>query len=101
MMVNMSTEISFQDAVTAPRSHAEIIRSIGAQNIRKALEAAGLDVPSPSGVQQWVQRDSIPGEYWNPFARAGFATLEELAAYAETKKTIAPSPSMKETVHGQ
>lgn len=99
MMVNMSAEISFQDAVTAPRSHAEIIRSIGAQNLRKALEAAGLDVPSPSGVQQWVQRDSIPGEYWNAFARAGFATLEELAAYAETKKATAPA--IKETVNGQ
>lgn len=90
-MVNMGTQISLPDAVAASRSHAEIIRSIGAQNLRKALESEGLDVPSPSGVQQWVQRDSIPGEYWNAFARAGFATLEELAAYAETKKAITSS----------
>lgn len=90
-MVNMGTQISLPDAVAAARSHAEIIRSIGAQNLRKALESEGLDVPSPSGVQQWVQRDSIPGEYWNAFARAGFATLEELAAYAETKKAITSS----------
>lgn len=99
MMVNMSIQISLQDAVAAPRSHAEIIRSIGAQSIRKTLESEGLDVPSPSGVQQWVQRDSIPGEYWNAFARAGFATLEELAAHAESKKTIATAT--EETVNGQ
>lgn len=86
MMVNMTAKISLQDAVAVFRSHAEIIRSVGAQNMRKTLEAEGLDVPSPSGVQQWVQRDSIPGEYWNALVRAGFATLEELAAYAETKK---------------
>lgn len=51
-----------------------------------ALAREGVAIPNIGRVHAWTLRDSIPGEYWNALVRAGFATLEELAAYAETKK---------------
>lgn len=73
------------------RSHAQIIREAGAPAIFVALAREGVAIPNIGRVHAWALRDSIPGEYWNAFARAGFATLEELAAYAETKKAITSS----------
>lgn len=81
------------------RSHAEIVRSAGAPQVFSTLRDEGIDLGSVGRVHAWTLRDSIPGEYWNAFARAGFATLEELAAHAESKKTIAPAT--EETVNGQ
>lgn len=81
------------------RSHAEIVRAVGAPVIFSALKNQGIDLGSVGRVHAWTLRDSIPGEYWSAFARAAFATLEELAAYAETKKTNAPAT--KEIVNGQ
>lgn len=71
------------------RSHAEIVRSAGAPQVFSTLRDEGIDLGSVGRVHAWTLRDSIPGEYWNAFARAGFATLEELAAHAETKKVVA------------
>lgn len=35
--------------------------------------------------QRWVDRDSIPGEYWSTLVAMGVATLEELAEAAATR----------------
>lgn len=53
------------------------------------LSKLDIEAPTLSGVQRWATRDSIPGEYWKALAEGGFATLDELAAYAESKKVPA------------
>jgi hypothetical protein len=40
-------------------------------------------------VKAWARLDSIPGPYWQGFAEAQLATLEELAAAAEAKRRAA------------
>jgi hypothetical protein len=40
-------------------------------------------------VKGWKRNDSIPGPYWQAFADARIATLEELAAAAEEKRRAA------------
>lgn len=37
-------------------------------------------------VKAWKRNDSVPGPYWQAFADANLATLEELAAAAEAKR---------------
>jgi hypothetical protein len=73
------------------RSHAEIVRTVGATKLHGWLTARGFDVAGVSTVQRWADRDSIPGEIWNALEEGGFATLKELAAYAESKKTGVPA----------
>ena len=71
------------------RTHAEIVRSHGAQALRSLLIDRGYQLPNPSTTQRWADRDSIPGEYWNAIADAGIATLEELATAAAARKAAA------------
>lgn len=63
------------------RTHAEIIRSHGASALVRDLAAREVRVHQ-STPQRWVDRDSIPGEYWQVVVDLGIATLEELAAAA-------------------
>lgn len=75
--------------IFAPRSHAEIIRSPTAASVHSTLQNKGFASLTIGSVNAWAMRDSIPGEYWKALAEGGFATLDELAAYAESKK-VAP-----------
>lgn len=60
------------------KTHAQIVRDAG-----KADEVALLCGVTVYAVRSWVQRNSIPGDKWATFARAGHATLDELALAAE------------------
>lgn len=73
------------------RSHAAIIRDAGVQPLMDFLSARGFDDVKASSIHNWSWRDSIPGNVWNALEEGGFATLKELAAYAESKKTGAPA----------
>lgn len=73
------------------QTHAEIIRAATVPKVHSFLSTLEMEVPTLSGIQRWATRDSIPGEYWKALAEGGFATLDELAAYAESKK-VPPSP---------
>jgi len=59
-------------------THEQIIRSAG-----KVADIAKLCSVKSVAVYSWVHRGSIPAKYWAIFARAGFATLEQLADSAE------------------
>lgn len=59
------------------RTHSQIIAALKDDHV--AAER-GVSIHT---VRSWRQRNSIPAEHWNGFARAGWATLEELAAGAE------------------
>lgn len=85
----MNNNVSGIDGNT-PRTHRKVLQDAGQTNVFRALLELGLRLAGPSAIQNWAIRDSIPGEYWNALVRAGFATLEELAAYAETKKAVTP-----------
>lgn len=81
-----------RDTRDTPRSHQAIVREITVPRLRRYLDWRGTNpMPSQSAVQRWADRDSIPGEVWNALEEGGFATLKELAAYAESKKTGAPA----------
>lgn len=58
------------------RSHADIVTAAGPEAI-----AAKRDV-SVHTARSWSQRNRIPADHWQGFVREGWATLEELAAYA-------------------
>lgn len=82
--------------ISAPRSHAEIIRTPTAASVRTTLQSKGFATLTIGSVNAWAMRDSIPGEYWKALAEGGFATLDELAAYAESKK-VPPVGAAAET----
>lgn len=69
-----------------PRSHAEIVRESGGKQIYNFLIELGFRLPKATTIQNWADRDSIPSDYWNAIERGGFASLKELAAYAESRK---------------
>lgn len=75
-------------AVPERRSHADIVRAIGATELHRRLTGRGI-VLTINGVQRWADRDSIPAEYWNALANEGIATLPELATAADARKTAA------------
>ena len=55
-----------------------------------AKVGASLDPPVDGNtVKGWKRNDSVPGPYWQAFADARIATLEELAAAAEEKRRAA------------
>jgi TPP-dependent pyruvate/acetoin dehydrogenase alpha subunit len=81
-----------RDTRDTPRSHRSIVREITVPRLRQFLADRDPDsVPSQSAVQRWGDRDSIPGDVWNALEEGGFATLKELAAYAESKKSGVPA----------
>jgi hypothetical protein len=67
-------------------SHRDLIYRGGGS----ARVAESLDPPvDRNTVKAWAFNDSIPGPYWQAFADAKIATLEELAAAAEAKRRAA------------
>lgn len=66
------------------RSHGQIINEVG---ISKTAETLGLQ---PGTVKQWKRGDSIPAGYWKALRDHGLATLEELAAAAESRRRATP-----------
>jgi len=65
------------------RNHKNIIRDAGAQEI------AGLTAVSINTVRSWVQRDSIPSEYWASIIAAGHCDGNELILSAASKRAAA------------
>lgn len=62
------------------RSHSDIIKAAG-------IEAVIAVTAAPENtVRSWVRRDKVPDEHWKRFSDARFATLNELATYAEVKR---------------
>jgi hypothetical protein len=65
------------------RTHKQIISSAGAQSV---IDRAGLGVTIHT-VRSWQQRDGIPAQYWAALDASGIATLVELAAAADLRRT--------------
>ena len=62
-------------------THSDIIRRAGVEAVRQAV---GISV-SIHTVRSWIQRGSIPGEYWGAIAGSGLASLTELATAAAAR----------------
>lgn len=62
------------------RSHSEIIRSATAQTVSELTDT------SIHTVRSWVQRDSIPSEYWAALIAAGHCGADELIDAAAAKR---------------
>ena len=63
------------------RTHSQIIDEAGGPT--KFGAAVGGDGNVAKG---WMRNNSIPGPYWDAAAKAGLATLEELAEAAAAEK---------------
>lgn len=70
------------------RTHADIVRAHGASNLYRDLTAKGHDI-SASTPQRWVERNSIPSEYWATLVELELTTLEELASGADSRTQAA------------
>ncbi|MBX9814058.1 MAG: hypothetical protein K2X76_05090 [Sphingomonas sp.] len=68
------------------RSHRKVLQDAGQTAVFRFLKDQGFSIRGSSTVLSWAMRDSIPGEFWKALAEGGFATLEELSAYAEARK---------------
>jgi hypothetical protein len=79
----ISAEPSSQNEIL---THRDLIFRAGGP-----AKVGDLLVPPVDGntVKGWARNDSIPGPYWQAFADANLATLEELAAAAEAKRRAA------------
>jgi hypothetical protein len=67
-------------------THSELIdRGGGPAKVGSTLEPA----VDGNTVKGWKRNDSIPGPYWQSFADARIATLDELAKAAEEKRRAA------------
>lgn len=75
------------------RTHRQIVKAYGASALQRALKENGVSL-ALSTPQRWAERDSIPGEYWQPIADLGAATLEELSAAAAARKAT-PAPEQR------
>ena len=62
------------------RTHQEIVAEVRPAVLAKLI---GVD---PNTAKQWKRSDSIPAPYWDAVAKAGVASLEELAAAAAVRK---------------
>ena len=67
------------------RSHTDILLKAG------VAEVASERSVSIHTARSWATRDSIPAEHWQGFVRKGWASLEELAAYAAASPRKRPS----------
>ena len=66
------------------RTHQQIIDdSQGPSALARVVGA------EPNTAKQWKRNDSIPAPYWDAIAKAGLATLEELAAAAASRRSDA------------
>lgn len=77
-----------------PVSHRDIIdRAGGPAATSRAISPfemdAGRTAVDPNQAKRWRYLDSIPGPYFQSFAAAELATLEELAAGAATRRARA------------
>jgi hypothetical protein len=61
------------------RTHADIIRDAGPAPV---ADLTGVSIHT---VRSWVQRDSIPSEYWSALVRAEHAKPDELIEAAAKK----------------
>lgn len=73
-------------------SHRDIIdRSGGPASVAGAISAhereAGRKPVDGNTTKAWKRQDSIPAPYFEAFASAGLATLDELASAAATRRT--------------
>jgi hypothetical protein len=71
------------------RTHSDIIDKPSATAARLFPELPGRwsDASALANtVKAWKRGDSIPGEYWPAFERAGLATVRALADAAEAKR---------------
>jgi hypothetical protein len=62
------------------RSHSDIIRDSDTQAVAELTKA------SVHTVRSWVQRNSIPSEYWSALIDAGHCTADELIAAAASRR---------------
>ncbi len=62
------------------RTHRQIIKDVGGP--AALSEHLGLSINTATA---WRHRASIPATHWLEFQRRGWASLEELAAYAAQK----------------
>jgi hypothetical protein len=62
------------------RSFEQIVKDVGDGVLAETLGV------SPHQPRDWRLRKSIPPEHWRAIAEHGFASLEELALAAETKR---------------
>ena len=81
----MVDEVPNRNATIA-RSHRQILQAQGQTAVFRHLQSVGFPIASASVVLNWAAADSIPGPYWKALAEAGFATIDELAEYAASKK---------------
>lgn len=66
------------------RTHADIIISAGgATAVHRAL---GLEPRRLHAVRSWLQRGSIPAEFFSDFVDAGLSTFEELGRGAGLRR---------------
>lgn len=75
--------------MTLMRTHSDIIRDAG--GARAVHDLLGL-IDKIHTVRSWVQRDSIPPEYWSRLAALGVATTDELAAAVAREAEKAATP---------
>ena len=66
------------------RTHKQIADSRRSEEIAIALGRHGMPTKVKT-CRKWVERDSIPAEYWRALVAAKLATYSELATYAEHK----------------
>jgi len=71
------------------RSHADIVKAAGPQSV---ADGCGKSIHT---VRSWVQRDSIPSEFWVWFRDKGVAGLDELAEYDTARNLEASDGSQK------
>ena len=63
-----------------------MLQDAGQTAVFRFLKDQGFAIRGSSTVLSWSMRDSIPGEFWKALSEGGFATLDELSAYAEARK---------------
>lgn len=66
------------------RTHADIIEAAGGNAAMARAVNADANL-----VNQWKRQRSIPAAWWKAVSTANLATLEELAAAAEARRTEA------------
>lgn len=81
-MVTLDPARDVQDT----RSHKKVLQDAGQAIVFRYLQSRGFDIARASVVTTWAYNDSIPGPYWKALHEGGFATLDELSAYAEARK---------------
>lgn len=69
------------------RTHSQIVRDYGVAKLHERLTALGFTV-SEHAPKRWIDRDSIPDDYWFALQDEGVASLEELAKGADPRVPV-------------